>query len=250
MIGLVDDQAIAQDGLSHPVIQSSNHPTSLTGRPWVIAEADDRQVVALSQKYGLPELLARILVARGVAPDEVELFLSPSLKNSLPDPSHLLDMDAAAERVAAAIMSGETIAIFGDYDVDGATSSALLMRYFRALGAEPIVYIPDRMKEGYGPNAPALLALRERGATLAITVDCGTMAFEPLEAAHNTGLDVIVIDHHIGEARKPKAFAIVNPNRLDETSPHGQLAAVGVAFLLIVAVNRVLREKGFFEARL
>jgi single-stranded-DNA-specific exonuclease len=151
--------------------------------------------------------------------------------------------------VAGAVMSGERIAIFGDYDVDGATSSALLTRFLRALGHDPFIHIPDRMKEGYGPNAPALLALKARGATLVITVDCGTMAFEPLQAAHEAGLDVIVIDHHIGEARKPKCYALVNPNRLDETSPLGHLAAVGMAFMLAVAVNRTLRAAGYFAGR-
>ena len=219
---------------------------SLTGRPWTIRPADDHKVMTFSQKFHIPEVLARILVARGVEMDEVEWFLNPSLKTSLPDPSHLLDMDAAADRVAAAVTGGETLAVFGDYDVDGATSSALLMRYFRALGLAPLVHIPDRIIEGYGPNTPALLGLQQRGATLVITVDCGTMAFDPLEDAHNAGLDVIVVDHHIGDVKRPMAYAVVNPNRLDEGSPHGQLAAVGVAFLLMVAVNRKLRDIGWF----
>jgi single-stranded-DNA-specific exonuclease len=217
---------------------------SLTGRHWIYREADERQVAALSQKYDVSGLLAQVLASRGISVDEAEQFLNPSLKASLPDPSHLLDMDRAVERVAGAVMSGERIAIFGDYDVDGATSSALLGRYLRALGSDPILYIPDRMKEGYGPNAPALLALKERGAALVITVDCGTLAFEPLLAAHEAGLDVIVIDHHAGEIQLPKAYAVVNPNRLDETSQHRQLAAVGMAFLLVVAVNRKLRALG------
>ncbi len=224
-------------------------PESLTGRQWILREADQRQVISFMQKYDLPEMVARILVARGIMLDEVDDFLNPSLKNLMPDPSHLLDMDHAAERVAAAIIGGERIAIFGDYDVDGATSSALLTRFFRALGNDPIIYIPDRMKEGYGPNTAAMLELKKRGAALVITVDCGTLSFEPLEEAHNAGLDVIVIDHHQGEARKPKAYAIVNPNRVDEASPHRHLAAVGVAFLLAVAVNRVLRAQGWFQGR-
>ncbi len=230
---------------SHRVIESSSY-RSLTGCEWVVREADERQVLALKQQHDLPELLCRILAARGIACEEAEAFLHPSLKAALPDPAHLLDMERAAERVAAAVIAGERIAIFGDYDVDGATSSALLARFLRSLGADPLIYIPDRMQEGYGPNAPALLGLKERGASVVITVDCGTLAFAPIEAAHAAGLDVIVIDHHQGEAKKPKAFAIVNPNRLDETSPHRQLAAVGVAFLLCVAVNRQLRGAGFF----
>ncbi len=224
-------------------------PLSLTGKFWAVRAADEKNILTLVQRFGLPEIVARVLAVRGVAFDDVENFLNPNLKNSLPDPSHLLDMDKAAERVAKAITGGERIAIFGDYDVDGATSSALLMRFLRAVGSDPVAYIPDRMKEGYGPNAPALLQLKKEGAALAITVDCGTLAFEPLEAAHAAGLDVIVVDHHIGEARMPKAHAIINPNRLDETSPHKQLAAVGVAFLLVVAVNRKLREMGYFATR-
>jgi single-stranded-DNA-specific exonuclease len=222
---------------------------SITGWQWTMREADDRAVLAICQRHGLQEALARILAIRGVSVDDVDAFLNPSLKTALPDPSHLLDMDKAASRVAAAVIGGEKIAIWGDYDVDGATSSALLIRYLRALGATPIVYIPDRMKEGYGPNAPALLKLREEGAALAITVDCGTLAFEPFEAAAKAGLDMIVIDHHQSEMRLPKAVAVVNPNRFDETSPHRHMAAVGVAFLLCVAVNRKLREQNYFSGR-
>ncbi len=222
---------------------------SACGRNWVLREIDEHRAAAIARAHDLPEIIARVLVARGIELDMAEDFLNPTLRNALPDPSHLLDMDKAAARIAQAVIGNEKIAIFGDYDVDGATSSALLARYFRALGAEPVLYIPDRMKEGYGPNTAALLALRARGAQLAITVDCGTLAFEPLAAAMKAGLDMIVIDHHLGEARRPEAVAIVNPNRLDETSAHGQLAAVGVAFLLLVAVNRELRGRGFFAGR-
>jgi|CXWL01.1.fsa_nt_gi single-stranded-DNA-specific exonuclease len=227
----------------------SKKPLSVAGRTWQVREVDERLVVAIAREHDLPEIVARVLVARGVEEDEVEDFLNPTLRNALPDPSHLLDMDKAARRIADAVTHQEKIAIFGDYDVDGATSSALLARYFRALGIVPILYIPDRMKEGYGPNTKALLALRAQGAKLAITVDCGTLAFEPLEEAKKAGLDMIVVDHHLGEARKPEAVAIINPNRLDENSPHRQLAAVGVAFLLLVAVNRELRGRGFFAER-
>lgn len=231
------------------VEQKTTDKISLTGCLWQMREAAERDVMALMQQHDLPELLARVLAARGIDGDAVQDFLNPSLKASLPDPMHLLDMKLAAERVATAVMGGERIAIFGDYDVDGATSSALLMRYLRALGSNPLVYIPDRMKEGYGPNTPALLALKQQGTAVVITVDCGTLSFEPLAAAHDAGLDVIVIDHHQGEAAKPKCLALVNPNRLDESSPHRQLAAVGVAFLLCVAVNRTLREAGYFASK-
>jgi len=219
---------------------------SVTNRKWALRAVDDGLVSAMARDYDLPEIVARLLVARGILPEMVENFLNPTLRNSLPDPSLFLDMDVGAQRVARAIMTGEKIAIFGDYDVDGATSSAVLTRYFRAFNINPIIYIPDRMKEGYGPNTPALLALAAQGVKLVITVDCGTLSFEPLAEAKKAGLDVIVVDHHIGEARKPEAYALINPNRLDENSAHGQLAAVGVAFLLLVAINRELRKQEFF----
>ena len=155
-------------------------------------------------------------------------------------------MAPAVARLVRAISGGETIVVFGDYDVDGATSAALLLRFFAAVGARASVYVPDRIREGYGPNAPALLRLREEGAAVAVTVDCGATAHEPLAAAKEAGLDVIVVDHHVGEPLLPPAVAVVNPNRVDETSPHGALAAVGVAFLLAVAVNRALREAGWY----
>lgn len=219
---------------------------SATNRLWQLRDVDERLVTAIAREHDLPEIVARVLVERGIDIDMVQDFLNPTLRNALPDPSHLLDMDKAAKRVADAITGKEKIAVFGDYDVDGATSSALLARYFKSLLINPVIYIPDRMIEGYGPNSKALLELKRQGVSLAITVDCGTLAFEPLAAAKEAGLDVIVIDHHLGEARKPEAVAIVNPNRLDETSGHGQLAAVGVAFLLLVAINRELRNRGFF----
>lgn len=222
---------------------------SLGGHNWTLREADPRLAVGMARELAIPELLARVLLGRGVGPDQAQAFLTPSLRESLPDPGHLKDMDIGAERLASAVVAGETIAIFGDYDVDGATSSALLARYFRALGAKTLVHIPDRMKEGYGPNTPALMELKARGASVVVTVDCGTLAFEPLEAAHEAGLDVIVVDHHMGEARRPKALAIINPNRLDEESPHRHMAAVGVSFLVAVAVNRHLRQAGFFATR-
>lgn len=222
------------------------HTLSILGQRWCEREANPRDVMTLHQQVDVPEIIARILAARGVHPQDAASFLNPTLRTHLPDPFHLKDMDKAAKRIASAIIAKETIGVFGDYDVDGATSSSLLMNYFRALGLEPLVHIPDRMKEGYGPNAPALLGLQARGAKLVITVDCGQMAFEPLKAAAEAGLDVIVADHHKGDVQMPEAYAIVNPNRFDEPSPHKQLAAVGVVFLLLVAVNKTLREMGAF----
>lgn len=222
---------------------------SVSGRHWRSREGDSRLGLALSQRFGLPEIVGRVMAARGIGLDQAEIWLDPTLRALLPDPSRFRDMDVAASRLADSVRKAETIAIFGDYDVDGATSSALLRRFFEAAGGRVVTYIPDRMKEGYGPNTAALLGLKAQGAALAVTVDCGITAFDPLEAAAEAGLPVIVVDHHVAEPRLPRALAVVNPNRLDETGEHGQLAAVGVAFLLVVAVNRVLREAGWYRDR-
>ncbi|MGF1626590.1 MAG: single-stranded-DNA-specific exonuclease RecJ, partial [Alphaproteobacteria bacterium] len=229
---------------------------SFTGRRWVWrsgasqdAAAVERMAAAIAQVHGVPDVAARLLAARGQDVDSAATFLEPRLRDLLPDPSGLQDMDAAADRIAAAVRRGEPIAIFGDYDVDGATASALLCRHLIAVGATVSVYIPDRLAEGYGPNAPALRGLRAAGAALCITVDCGITAFEALAAAAGCGLEMIVVDHHQAEPALPVAVAVVNPNRLDDRSGQGVLAAVGVAFLLAVAVNRALRRAGHFAAR-
>ena len=221
---------------------------SATGRRWVYRETDDRIALALAQRLGLPEVLGRVLAARAVGVEGAEAYLNPTLRAALPDPSDFRDMDSSAERLVRAIQNAEPIAIFGDYDVDGATSSALLSRFFGKVGGVARTYIPDRIKEGYGPNAPALLQLAEEGAKVVVTVDCGVSAFEALEAAAGAGLDVIVVDHHAAEAKLPRALGVINPNRLDETGAFGALAAVGVAFLLVVAVNRALRQAGWYNA--
>ncbi|WP_374450204.1 single-stranded-DNA-specific exonuclease RecJ [Stella sp.] len=239
------DGSVAAAGPAAPTVLGVER--SFTGRRWRSRLADDRPAYALADRLGLPELVARVLTARGVGPDEAPRFLAPTLRDLLPDPSHLKGMDAAAERLARAVRGGEGIAIFGDYDVDGATSSALLLRFLRQAGARAIAYIPDRMTEGYGPNAPALLRLRADGAAVVVTVDCGTTAFEPLAAARAAGLDVVVVDHHVAEPALPEAVAIVNPNRLDQETAHRSLAAVGVSFLLAVAVNRALRDAGWWN---
>ncbi len=219
---------------------------SLSGRRWRARLADDRAGLALAQRLDVPEIVGRVLAARGIDADGAEAFLNPTLRAQLPDPLHLLGMAAAVARLVDAVRGGETIAVFGDYDVDGATSAALLKRAFEAMGAKVLVHIPDRIIEGYGPNAPALLALQAQGAGVVVTVDCGTAAHAPLAAAAAAKLDVIVVDHHIAEPELPPALAVINPNRCDETSPHRQLAAVGVAFLLVVALNRALRQAGWF----
>lgn len=219
---------------------------SLGGKRWRWRLSDERRALAISQRHGLPELLGRVLAARGVELPDVEEFLSPRLRELLPDPSHLLDMDRAAARIVEAISAGERIGVIADYDVDGAASASLLVRFFAAMGREIAVYVPDRLEEGYGPNAPAFMKLKNAGVSVVITVDCGTTAFGPLEAASEAGLDVIVVDHHVSEPRLPEALAVINPNRLDEESPVGQLCAAGVTFLLVVAVNRALREAWWY----
>ncbi len=220
---------------------------SVTGRFWRERERDDRVALALAQHLNLDEVVGRVLAGRGVTPDSSAQFLKPTLKEHLPDPSQFRDMERAAERLAKAIMSNEQVAVFGDYDVDGATSSALLKRFFDAVGGQLVIYIPDRILEGYGPNAPALIRLQAEGAKVAVTVDCGTTAHAPLAEGKAAGLDIIVVDHHQAEPQLPDVFALVNPNRLDESGACGQLAAVGVAYLLVIALNRKLRQSGWYR---
>lgn len=222
---------------------------SLTGRRWRARSGDDRLALALAQRLQVPEIVGRVLAGRGVPLEAAETYLNPTLRALLPDPSELPDMDVAVARVAQAIRRGEPVAVFGDYDVDGATSAALLQRFFRAAGVELRVYIPDRLREGYGPNAPALRGLAADGIRLVVTVDCGTLAHAALAEAAEAGLDVVVLDHHLAEPALPKAAAVVNPNRIDRPSPYRQLAAVGVVFLLAVGVNRALRDAGWYRDR-
>ncbi len=225
---------------------------SVGGRTWRdrLDERGAARALAIAQRHHLPELLARILAGRGVEPDAVESFLDPTIKNLMPDPNALTAMPEAAARIADAAVNGESVAIFGDYDVDGATSAALLCRYLRSCGLDPIVHIPDRIFEGYGPNVDAIRSFAERGVKLLVTVDCGTTSIEPLEEARKLGLDAVVIDHHQADEALPPAVAVVNPNRADDLSGLGHLAAVGLVFLTLVALNRELRRRGFWnEAR-
>jgi single-stranded-DNA-specific exonuclease len=193
-------------------------------------------------------VLARLLALRGIGPAQAAGYLTPKLKDLLPDPNVLNDMDKAVARVAAALVAGERIAVFGDYDVDGSTSAALLSDFLTALGAAPRVYIPDRMTEGYGPSPAAMTTLAGEGTTLVITVDCGAAAIAALTQAKSLGMDVVVLDHHRVEV-SPPAVAHVNPNQPDDTSGLGHLCAAGVSFLFLVALNRHLRGSGFYEQR-
>ena len=198
------------------------------------------------------DIVAQLLMSRGVAEHDLERHRNPSLRAFLPDPSIFQDMDSAAQRLAHAVETGEAVTVYGDYDVDGATSAALLIRLLRALGHQADYYIPDRLLEGYGPSGEALVRIAEQGSNLIVTVDCGAMAHQALEMARDAGVDVIVVDHHKCAAELPCALALVNPNRLDEeqeAAAHGHLAAVGVAFLLAIATVRTLRQRGYFQTR-
>ncbi|MGI8527406.1 MAG: single-stranded-DNA-specific exonuclease RecJ [Pseudolabrys sp.] len=221
---------------------------SVTGRVWRdrLDARGEVRALAIAQRAGVSELLARILASRGVEPDEVAAYLDPTIKHLMPDPHGLTAMPAAAARLADAIIQCDKVAIFGDYDVDGATASALLARYLRQCGLDPIVHIPDRIFEGYGPNIDAIRSFAEREVKLLITVDCGTTSMEPLLEAKKLNLDTVVIDHHQADEQLPPAVAIVNPNRADDLSALGHLAAVGLVFLTLVAVSRELRSRNFW----
>lgn len=222
-----------------------NIDRSVSGQPWRWRRVPDDDA-------GLDSLIDQLLLARGVPRDDLDRHRDPRIRDFLPDPSAFQDMEVGARRLADAIQAGESIAIFGDYDVDGATSAALLVLLLRQLGVEAATYIPDRLMEGYGPSGAALVSLKEQGADMVVTVDCGAQAFEALDEAAAAGLDVIVVDHHQCATSLPKAVAMINPNRLDESeigAAHSHVAAVGMAFLLGVALVRELRGRDFFEDR-
>src|SRR6059058_556038 len=208
------------------------------------------RALAIAQRHQLPEMLARVLAGRDVELDAVQDFLDPTIRKLMPDPYILTQMEVAADRIADAAARAEKIAIFGDYDVDGATSAALLAWHLRHCGLDPLIHIPDRIFEGYGPNAEAVRMLAEKGATLLVTVDCGTTSIEPLVEAKRLGMSVVVIDHHQSGIDLPEVDALVNPNRPDDLSGLGHLAAVGLVLITLVAVNRELRERGFWSSEM
>ncbi|MGE0251542.1 MAG: single-stranded-DNA-specific exonuclease RecJ [Dongiaceae bacterium] len=217
---------------------------SFLNKAWEIASCEERLIYGLTQQLGIGDIAARLLAQRGINNDNAAAFLNPTLRDHLPDPAGLTDMDKAVARLATAIQNKETIGIFGDYDVDGACSSALIVNYCNQLGVKTEVHIPDRREEGYGPNIGALEKLLAKGCKLIVTVDCGVTAHAPLASITGQGAEVIVVDHHMAEAALPKAYAVINPNRLDCDFPHKNLAACGVVFMLLVALNRALREAG------
>ena len=231
-----------------------NVQRSFSGRRWLLRETDTEAAGSLARDANISHALANLLLARNIRAGNAAEYLNPSLRRLLPEPFALKDMERAVGRAVRAIMLGETIAVFGDYDVDGSCSAALLCNFLAELGRPPLLYIPDRLREGYGPNAAALLALRDKGANLVITVDCGATADGPLSIAREAGLDTIVLDHHALDAPEGAGTSSitsgihVNPNQPNDNSDLGYLCATGVAFLFAVALNRELRQSGWYSA--
>jgi len=222
---------------------------SVTGRRWTLREADEAEALAIARALDAPEALGRVLAARGVDAGSARRFMEPTLRDFFPDPSRFADMDKGAARIADAIEAGGPIGVFADYDVDGASSAAQLIRFLRALEVETRLYVPDRAREGYGPSGEALMSLKRAGCEAAITVDTGAAAYEALEAAAAGGLDIVVIDHHLMQGAPPRAAAVINPNRPDCPSGEGGLAAAGVTFVFLAALARELRRRDAFAGR-
>lgn len=220
---------------------------SLMGAQWTLPDPDLNAVSRIIQKHGVPELIARLLNGRAIPEDKIEAFLHPTFKHDFPSPFTLAGMEACAVDVAQAIMAGKRFAIFGDFDVDGATSSSVAYRFLKQCGIEAPIYIPERLTEGYGPNEDALRSLKAAGAEILLMLDCGTGAYETIKAGQAMGLQIVILDHHEAGGQLPPAWHVINPKRKDDTSGLDMLAAVGVTFFFCVAVNAKLREAGFYE---
>ena len=223
---------------------------SYTDNKWQIKIYDERQAELIGQKFEVSNLIAKLFSIRNISIDDIDSYLNPTLKDNMPDPNILMDMDKACERILMALKNNEKIAIFGDYDVDGSTSTSCLIRYFNLLGVEVIYHIPDRFTEGYGPNKTAFQNFIDQNIDIIFTLDCGTLAYEEIKFAKDNKIDVIVVDHHQPEINLPEAYAMINPNRLDDNTNLGYLAAVGVTFMFIVGLNRKLRENKWFNESL
>ena len=221
--------------------------SSVSGKNWLFKEFDLSDITKYSENYSLTEIVAKLLSIRKKNIEDINFFLNPKIKNILPNPLHLKDMKNAIDRTYKSIIQDELIGIFGDYDVDGASSTALLARYFLSISQKIQTYIPDRQKEGYGPNSIGFLNLIKHGAKIIFTVDCGTLSFEPIKLAQNLNVDVIVLDHHQSDIKLPNACAIVNPNRYDDSSGLNYLCAAGVCFIFLVALNKKLRDEDWFK---
>jgi len=220
---------------------------SYTDSKWQVKTFDERQAELISQKFEVSNLIAKLFSIRNISIDDIASYLNPTLKDNMPDPNILMDMEKACERILVALKNNEKIAIFGDYDVDGSTSTSCLIKYFNLLGVEVVYHIPDRFIEGYGPNKEAFQKFIDQNINIIFTLDCGTLAYNEIKFAKDNNIDVIVIDHHQPEINLPEAYAMINPNRLDDTTNLGYLAAVGVTFMFIVGLNRKLRESKWFD---
>ncbi len=220
---------------------------SVTGKNWILKKFDQEKIIYLKDNFSLDEITAKLLVLRNIKKEDVNSFLNPSIKNFLPNPNNLLDMKKSSLRTLKAIKDKEKLGVFGDYDVDGATSTALLGRYFDELKLAYEIYIPDRKTEGYGPSIKGFKELKEKNVKVIFTVDCGTLSFESINYAKSKNIDVIVLDHHQSEINLPKAYSVVNPNRLDDKSDLQYLCAAGVSFMFLVSINRELRLIDWFK---
>jgi len=220
---------------------------SMRGQAWVDRLQGTREALAISQKFDLSEIVGRIIAGRNIDLDDVEVWLNPTLRDLMPTPDKLVDLIKGAGRIVDAINGGEQIAIIGDYDVDGISSTSILLQFLRYAGAEPLAHIPDRAKEGYGPSIFAVDKLHGEGATVLVTLDCGTSSHEPLAHAKELGMDVVVVDHHQVPEELPQTFALINPNRNEDLSGLGHLCAAGVTFMLVATLNKILRESGFWS---
>jgi single-stranded-DNA-specific exonuclease len=223
-----------------------NITSSVKGQRWVARLEDQRLAHAIAEKNDLPEILGRVMAARGVALEDAEAFLNPTLRSLMPHPSVLMDMEKGALRLAQGIIARESIGIISDYDVDGVSSAAILLRFLRAVGHDATVYIPDRVSEGYGPSEKAVTELKEQGTQLLLTLDCGVLSHDPLAHAADLGLTTIIVDHHQAGVELPHAYAVINPNRQDDISGLGHLCAAGVVMILIAAVNKALRDLQYY----
>lgn len=227
-----------------------NVERSASARRWKARLDDQRMAEAISQRHELPEIIGRVLAARGVGVDEAEAFLNPTIRTLMPQPSALMDMEKGAARLADAITAGEKIGVIADYDVDGVTSAAMLVLFLQAVGSACAVHIPDRLTEGYGPSLKAVESLKSQGTEVLVTLDCGVMAHDPLLRAAELGMTTIIVDHHQAGELLPEAYAVINPNRQDDTSGLGYLCAAGVTMIFIATVNKLLRQKNWYgEAR-
>ena len=220
---------------------------SVTGKNWILKKSDQEKVIYLKDNFFLDEIIAKLLVLRNIKEEDIQSFLNPSIKNFLPNPFNLLDMEKSSLRTIETINKKEKIGVFGDYDVDGATSTALLGKYFDELNLDYEIYIPDRKTEGYGPSIKGFKHLIEKNVKIIFTVDCGTLSFEAIDYAKQNNIDVIVLDHHQSEIKLPDAYSVVNPNRLDDRSNLQYLCAAGVTFMFLVSMNRLLRNNNWFK---